>query len=168
MAASKTSRAVADAFDEQAAREKCLRLLARRARSAAELRDRLRRVGFAEEVAEAVLSDLERVGLVNDEDFARSWVASRQPSGRAGRRKLRWELRKKGIAQDLIGRIVDGEVDDEMEMRAAMAVAQRRLRDRPAGKTDVARLRRLLVGRGFEFETVNSVLQKVADEGEHS
>jgi len=167
-ARSKTRRAGAAGLDEQAAREKCLRLLAIRARSAAELRDGMRGVGFGEGVMEAVLLGLERAGLVDDEEFARSWVASRQPSGRSGRRKLRWELRSKGLSEDAIRRAVDEGIDDEMEVRAAMEVVRRRLRGRRAAEQDTARLRRLLVGRGFEFETVSTVLGRMAEEEEHS
>lgn len=151
----------------EAAREKCLRLLSLRARSAEELRDRLKRAGFPEEVTESVLSDLERANLVDDEDFARSWVASRQASGGTGRQKLRWELRRKGISQEIIAEVVDGEIDDETEERQALALARRRLRGQPDEREARARLRRLLLGRGFEFGTVDYVLRRISTEEEH-
>ena len=152
---------------EEAAREKCLRLLELRARSAAELRKRLKGGGFADEVIEPVLSGLAEAKLVDDEEFARSWVSSRQAAGGAGRQKLRWELRGKGISNEIIGRVVDEGVDDETELRQALALAERRLRGRPAEATDRTRLQRLLLGRGFEYGTVEAVLRRVSDEGEH-
>ncbi len=153
---------------EEAAREKCLRLLGLRARSTAELRDRLRRAGFSEEVMESVLSHLAGAKLIDDEQFARTWVAGRQASGGAGRHKLRWELRRKGISNDIIQRVVDEGIDDEAELRRAMALAQARLRGRPPEPKVRARLQRLLLGRGFEYPTVETVLRRISQEGEHS
>ena len=151
---------------EDAAREKCLRLLGLRARSAAELRQRLKEAGFPEEVVEPVLSDLADAKLIDDEDFARAWVSSRQAAGGAGRQKLRWELRGKGISNEIIQRVVDEGVDDETELRHALALAQNRLRGRPAEGSVRARLQRLLLGRGFEYATVDAVLRRISDEGD--
>jgi regulatory protein len=151
---------------QEAAREKCLRLLAVRARSAAELRDRLRGAGFAEEVIENVLGGLGRAGLVDDEEFARSWVASRRGSGTTGRRRLRWELRRKGVPEELIRRTVDEEIDEEEEFRRALDLAQRRLRGEAAEPKALSRLQRLLLSRGFGFETVDKVMRRLSVESE--
>ncbi|MBN1459554.1 MAG: regulatory protein RecX [Armatimonadetes bacterium] len=153
-------------LDADAAREKCLRLLSRRARSEAELRDRLREAGCAEPVAEQVLAGLAATGLIDDEEFARAWVMSRKARGGSGRRKLSWELLRKGVSRELIERVLAEEIDDETERRQAAALARTRLRNR-AGAHDMIRLRRYLLGRGYGFETVDSVLQNISQEGEH-
>ena len=147
--------------DEEAAREKCLRLLATRARAAAELRQRLRLAGFEQNIIETVLADLERADLVNDEEFARQWVAQRVASG-AGRNRLGWELRRKGVREDLIRRAVDEAIDDGTEFEQALGLAQRRLRGQPAEGADLLRLRRFLVGRGYGFGTVERVMRHLA------
>jgi regulatory protein len=149
---------------EEAAREQCLRLLARRARSAEELRRRLRMAGFEQNTVEAVLADLERGGLVDDEEFARLWVAERRRSGQAGRHKLRWELQQKGIARDLIRASVDEAIDDEAEVEQALVAARRRLGNRPADAEALLRLRRFLLGRGYGYGTVEAVLRRISAE----
>lgn len=154
-------------LDEHAAREKCLRLLTLRLRSAAELRARLGDSGFEDKVIGPVLGQLTRSGLVDDEEFARAWVASRQASGGAGRQKLRWELRRKGISEDLIRRVVDEGIADETETEQALCLARKRLKGDLTEAKALARLRRLLLGRGFGFETVDSVLQQLTTEAEH-
>jgi len=137
-----------------------LRLLTVRARSTAELRQRLSGAGFAPEVVEDVLSGLTRRGLLDDEEFARSWVSARRRAGTGGRARLRWELRRKGISPDLVRRVVDEGIDDESEVAAALEVARGRLRDQ-AGPQELARVQRLLRGRGFEQEVVEQVMQRV-------
>ncbi len=49
----------------------------------------------------------------------------------------------------------------------AMELAQRRLRGGPADEKTLARLRRLLLGRGFGSETVDSVLNQIGGQTEH-
>jgi regulatory protein len=152
---------MAQARDGVAARERCVRLLSLRARSAAELRERLERADFAQDTIAEVLGDLKRVGLVDDEDFARSLIASRQASGGVGRRKLRWELRRKGIDEELIRRMIDELTDEETEMQQALHLVERRTEGQSLAPTDVPRLRRLLLGRGFGHGIVESVLQRL-------
>jgi len=126
----------------------------------------LRDAGFTENAIERVLSGLEDAGIINDEEFARLWIASREAAGGAGRRKLVWELRRKGLPRDLIDRVLDEYLDEDAEQSYALALAQKRFRtDRPRAK-EAARLRRLLLGRGFRLETVDSVLQTIMENKE--
>lgn len=164
MSKSKRSDGASASDDREAARQKCLRLLSVRMRSEGELRQRLRKADFAAEAIEDVLSDLARVGLVDDAEFARSWVASRKAAGGSGPRKLWSELRAKGVADDVLRGVLSEEMDEETERSQAMEFARRRLRGRPADDAALGRLRRLLVGRGFGFGTVDSVLASIAAE----
>jgi len=145
-----------------------LRLLSRRARSAQELRGRLRRAGFEADVVEQVLADLGAAGLVDDQEFARSWVASRRAAGGAGRHKLRWELRQKGVAEHLIRQVVDEAITEEMETEQALLLARRRILGEGDAPWELARVRRLLLGRGYGFETVESVMRRIRSEGNNS
>jgi len=150
--------------DPEAAREKCLRLLAVRARSGVELRDRLRRVGFARDVAEKVIADLAGAGLVDDLEFARSWVTGRQAAGGIGKQKLRWELRRKGIANELVERVIEESVDGEAEVEQALLLARKRLSGNDA--KSLARVRRLLASRGFGFDIVDAVMRRISSDTE--
>ncbi|HUU55497.1 MAG TPA: regulatory protein RecX [Armatimonadota bacterium] len=163
---SKRSKGIARSDDEQAARAKCLRLLSRRARSAGELRERLQTGGCDTDVIEGVLSDLEGAGLIDDEEFARSWIASRRASGGAARRRLSWELTRKRVDRDLIDRVLDEELDDQQELDQAAQLARKKLRGRQLDGKELSRLRRHLLGRGFGFDTVDSVLKAVARQRE--
>ena len=145
--------------DAEAARECCLRLLAAHARSAAELRDRLRRAGFATDVVEKVVTGLAGAGLVDDLEFARSWVAGRQAAGGIGKQKLRWELRRKGVANDLIERAIAEGVQEDTEAEQALLLARKRLKGSDA--KDLARVRRLLVSRGFGFDIVDAAMRRI-------
>ena len=64
--------------DESFARAILLRRLEDQPRSRAELAESLAKKNVPAEVATALLDRFEEVGLINDADFARQWVQSRQ------------------------------------------------------------------------------------------
>ena len=152
---------------EHGAREKCLRLLALRPRSAAELRQRLCKDDYNAEVTEAVVAALQEVGLVDDREFARSWIASRQAGGGASRRRLAWELRRKGVPEALIRELVVDSIDDEAETEQARQLARRRMPPETADQRAYQRLRELLLRRGFEYGTVQVVMRELSTVEEH-
>ncbi len=147
-------------LDETAARKKCLRLLSVRARSVAELRQRLMQDGFEQSITDTVTADLTEAGLLDDEEFARSWIASRKTAG-IGRRKLALELRRKGVERRLTERLIAELLDERTEREQAETLARKRL----GAEWDVKaliRIRRLLLSRGYGFGIVDDVLQAIA------
>jgi len=144
------------------AREACLRLLSYRARSRRELAERLERKGFDDGVIHAAVGELEAAGLVDDEEFARSWVRERLANNPRGSRGMRWELRSKGVKEEVIQRTLEQEVSAERELEAALRVAATYVTR--SSEDEPARLRRLagaLRRRGFAFEVIETVLARV-------
>ncbi|WP_305094772.1 recombination regulator RecX [Prescottella sp. R16] len=131
------------------AKDVCLRLLTDRARSRAELEQKLVQKGYPQAVIDTVLGRLTEVGLVDDTAFAEQWVHSRHTYSGRGRRALATELRRKGIddatSQEALSAI---STDDERE-RAAELVRRKLVRttaDDIADRNDRERLMRRLVG----------------------
>jgi regulatory protein len=122
-----------------AARDQCVKLLADRPRTRAELETALRRRGFAAEVIAEVLDRYSDVGMIDDEAFARAWVTSRHHSKGLARRALAGELRRKGVSDDDLGTALD-ELDGDTEIETARALVERRLRaERAAAQRWAAR-----------------------------
>lgn len=118
-----------------------LRLLEARPRSRQELAEALRRRRVPETAVAAVLDRLAAVGLVDDDSFAAAWVDSRHAGRRLGRRALRAELARKGIAGETAEQALST-VSVEDERATAVALVERRLRSL-AGVDDAAKIRRL-------------------------
>jgi len=122
-----------------AARDQCIRLLAVRPRTRAELETALRRRGFDDDVITDVLARYSDVGMIDDEAFARAWVTSRHHSKGLARRALAGELRRKGVAAEDVGAAL-GELDGDTEAATARALVERRLRsERAAARRSAAR-----------------------------
>jgi regulatory protein len=146
--------------------ERALGLLAVRPRSRRELEQRLTAAGFgADEVAD-VLGRLERVGLVDDADFARQLAEQQFVHKRAGRRAVTSALIAKGIAPDLIEAVVAEAPDDE-EARAEELARSKALR---MGSGDSAkafnRLFGLLMRRGYAPQVARQAARRALGVGE--
>ena len=155
--------------DERAvAREAALRLLAVRARSERELFDRLKRKGFDQRVAAAVIASLSEVGLIDDESFARAWAEERVRLRPVGPRRLRQELLAKRVDDDIATRVVDETFREHSELDLARRVVERKAR--VSGGVDGgkrrARLHSLLVRRGFSYEVASAVLKEIEGESD--
>jgi regulatory protein len=126
-----------------AARDACIRLLAVRPRTRAELDTALRRRGFDDDVITDLLDRYSDVGMIDDEAFARAWVTSRHHSKGLAKRALAGELRRKGVADDDLGAALD-ELDGDTEVETARALVERRLRSERAAaqRATVRRARR--------------------------
>lgn len=134
----------------EAAREVALRLLDSRSRSTGELRRAITQKGFSEEIADEVLDRLARVGLVDDEAFARALVADRfRGSGKAGRALVE-EMRRKGLDDASIDEALGGIDEEELRARARELV-DRRLRTMGDAPRDTAyrRLAGMLARKGY-------------------
>lgn len=147
----KTGRAErSDSDPAAAARDICLRLLAGRSRSRAELAEALRRKGVPADVADAVLDRYAEVGLVDDAAYAEIAVRSGHAHRGLGRRALRAQLRRKGVDEEVAQRAVAAVGPEEEEQRARELV-RRKLRIASARDevTLVRRLAAMLARKGY-------------------
>jgi len=144
------------------AKEKALGLLTVRARSRRELLDRLRRSGFDTTLSEEVVADLEVVGLVDDEAFARLWAGERVRLRPVGPMLLRQELRAKGVDQAVTTRILDETYEENPEIELARRASLKKTRKHEGGLPDRerAKLFAYLVRRGFSHEVVAAVVRE--------
>lgn len=152
-----------EADPEQVARTILLDQLTGRARSRAELHDKLRQRDVPDEVATRLLDRFTDVGLVDDEAFARLWVDSRQRSRGLAPRALAQELRRKGVDEQVVREAVS-EVGVDEQREAARALVRKRLRSLRSVDRQTATRRLVgLLGRkgyasGLAFEVVRDEL----------
>lgn len=153
----------------QTAREIALRQLTAADRSTHELHTRLVERGVEDEVARAVVTRFVEVGLLNDAQFARQWVASRAQSRGLSRRVIEAELHTKGIAPELVGQALAG-LDAQAERDTAVRLVQRKAKATRhlEHQVRVRRLVGMLARKGYSpevaFEVVKSVLARESED----
>lgn len=124
------------------AREICLRQLAVRPRTRAELSAALTQRGIDDEVAAQVLDRYGEVGIIDDQAFARAWVTSRHHSRGLAKTALASELKRKGVDAEAVGIALD-QLDPEAEAETARALVERKLRS-DSGRDPAGTARRLV------------------------
>ncbi len=110
----------------EAARQICLRLLTAGPRTRTQLATALRKRRIPGEVAEAVLSRLADVGLIDDAAFAQAWVDTRHHGRGLARRALSAELRQRGVADEPV-RMAVGSLGPQDEAAMARQLIARRV-----------------------------------------
>jgi regulatory protein len=127
------------------------RAIARRERTAAEMRALLERRPFEPDAIDAALAVLQAAGFLDDAAYARRFAEDKRVLERWGRERIARDLSRRGIAPDLIERALAGQ-DRGAELGAALELLAERLPEPPASDRDRDRAWRLLVRRGYEPE----------------
>jgi regulatory protein len=136
---------------------RALNLLGYRARSEAELRERLRRYGYGEETIEVVVLRLRELGYLDDAEFAR--LKAHQHARRYGSRRVSVELRKSGVGEDVVREVVQEEFAGRYEAEDARAAAARRYNGR-GSDAEARRVYGFLVRRGYSAEVCAQVARE--------
>lgn len=145
---------------QEVAFQKAVSLLSRRPRAENEIRRKLEASGFDEASIDATLTRLREAGLAGDRQFAQLWVENRSEFRPRGRRMLAFELRQKGVQEEIIQEALN-EAGDEHEL--ARQAAQKYARRLAGLERDAfwKKLTAFLIRRGFGYATVKEVVEEV-------
>ncbi len=133
-----------------------------RPRSESELSERLRQRGFDDDCIEVVLTKLKEGGLVDDMAFAQFWRDNRESFNPRSQWLTKLELRQKGVASDIIDKVIDTVNDEDSAYRVALD----KVRNLPL--SDYQLFRRRLGGylkrRGFGYGVINHTVGRLWQE----
>ena len=148
------SEAVFDS-EKSVAFERAMDYLGRGMKTAKQMRDYLDKKGYEHRVVEYVVAKLKDYRYVDDDAYAKLFVE--RNSATKGDRRLKQELIQKGIA---VSRAEEYAVtDDEQALSNATRLAERYMRNKPTTIKSLQSLQRYLLGRGYGFDIVNTVVR---------
>lgn len=142
------------ASDFGKAYERALMFAMLRPRSVREVQDYARRKKWTPEDAELIIQKLITKCYLSDSVFARSWVQSRALGNKTSIRKLRLELKQKGVADDVVNEALEVSAYDELDALRAIIAKKRKL----ARYGDDQKLMRYLATQGFSFDDIKTAL----------
>jgi regulatory protein len=139
--------------------DRLLNLFSYRMRSEWEVRDYLRRKQVDESQTTQLIERMQKLGYINDEVFARSWVENRRFGKPTSQRKLRAELQAKRIDRGIVDKILneDASQTDEMDVLRQL-VAKKRAR-----YPDDVKFMQYLARQGFGYDDIKRAI-KPSDE----
>jgi len=146
----------------QEAKEYAFLLLKFRLRSEKELFLRLKKKGFQEQVIKQTLAFLKEKKFIDDNLFAKSWIESRLKRP-LGLRRIREELKLKGLAEEIIESKINQAKKDYSEEDCVRKIAQDKF-DKLKGVEPFNAKRRVygfLLRRGFSPEIVIDVVNQL-------
>jgi regulatory protein len=143
--------------------DRAMKYLSGRLHSREELRKKLIRQEYSQQLIDEVLDELKRLGYVDDERFAKTKALSAAQHKHHGPRRAMMELMRAGVKKD-VAEVAVGEVyesnDNVAEARKLAQKQAARLR-----KLDPQVARRRLVGmlqrRGFDYDSIKPVIEEV-------
>lgn len=125
--------------------------LGKRDRTAAEIRRHLAAKDIGAPAAEAAVAELERMGYLDDNRYARTFAEDRRALDGWGPERIQRRLLELGVDPEHVASAI-GERDGEAELEAALELLRRRCREVPASERERERALRVLVRKGYDLE----------------
>ena len=127
-------------------------MLARRPCSTGEISQNLRRHRYADDVIGLVICKLEKENLLNDQEFSELWIQQR--SRKYGSRRIRQELRTKGVPESTAEEALSSLSEEEMLESATVLAAKAWSKAKPGEDLRKTRQRIIasLVRKGFDWD----------------
>lgn len=143
----------------EVAYQKALQFINYRPRSIEETRRRLFKKGFSEEVVEKTIAKLLERKWLDDLEFSRQWIENRNTFRPRSDRLLSYELRLKGVADDIIQLALEKFGGDENEL-AYQAGTKKAKQCRKCPKLDFQKKVGGYLGRrGFHYGIVKPTVE---------
>jgi regulatory protein len=145
--------------------ERAFRLLAYKPRSVAELRERLLgKEGADRSTVDQVISRLEELGYLNDEQFAAGYAASRLNMKPLGRTRLRHDLKRKKLPARTVEHALDEAYAEQSEEELIDRAIDKRIRLKgpPGSPEEAKKLLDYLIRRGFGYDLALRKIRQIA------
>ena len=134
------------------------RYLGHRDRSVAEVRKHLLLKEVDADVVDAVLEELERQGYLDDARFAERFADDKRRLEGWGPDRIARKLAEAGVARAHVDAVL-AQRDGEDELRAAVALLERKLREPPADDRAKERALGFLIRKGYDLELAHDAIR---------
>ncbi len=148
--------------DFRRAKDAVFRLLKVRLRSEQEIQERLRRKQFSQEIIEKIIQYFKEITLIDDLQFTQKWISSRllKPFGI---NRIRYELKTKGIQDEIIQQELRKITDDYPEEEIVLNLARKQVSKHKNVEPNKLkhRIYGYLARKGFRSEIILKALKKL-------
>lgn len=143
-----------------AARAAAARIVGRNSMSCMTLLKKLREKGVADDDAKEALNWLIDLGIMDDRQYGQILLAHYRSRG-FGNRRIREEMRNRGIQREDIDALLTEEVDMQCEI---CAFIQKRARGQEIDEKLRAKITNALIRRGHSYEAISSAFRQIKED----
>ncbi|MGI6098117.1 MAG: regulatory protein RecX [Dethiobacteria bacterium] len=146
--------------DEKKAYQLALRCLAYRSRTCEEMKRYLKTKGFSDLITRNTIEKLKRQAYLDDRQFCVDWIYYRQQKG-IGSVRLAYELKQKGVPQNIIKENIQSLINIESEYQKAASLLEQFVQKK-GGQPAIKLYRQagsFLTRRGFPQSIIRSLIE---------
>ncbi|MBR1736566.1 MAG: regulatory protein RecX [Firmicutes bacterium] len=144
-------------------KDKAASLLAHSPKTKKELKERLLKEDYPEDIIQRVTDLLEKYGYIDDEAYARAYIQDKFNLKGYGRKKLQYELYMKGIPKDTAEKIIDEFDLDEAGKALSLLKQKYGEISSPDPKTK-QKMYGYLLRRGYGYDIISECFSKIDTE----
>ena len=122
-----------------------------------QLRDYLKKKDYNPTTIDYVIDKLKEYDYLNDENFAKAYILTY--SKKYGKLKLKSQLKMKGIKDSIIDSLLEDVQSDSIDL-----VAKKYMKNKDLTYENLQKLMRFLYSRGYEFDDINSCVNRLKGE----
>ena len=151
-----------------AARDSAVKYLGRGMKSIKQVEDKLAEKEYSAESIQEVVELLSQRGYLDDVAYATAFINQKTKLNNFGRYRIEQELRGKGVSEGDIQTAYQNMQDDgdaESDLTLAIRAIEKKVRHKglPDDPKELQKLKSYLARRGFDFETIDKVLEETED-----
>ena len=135
--------------------DKCLKLLSV-PKTEKQVKDYLFGKGYTKKTVDYCIEKLNEYNYLNDEAFANLYVKSY--SLKKGKRLLEFELKSKGVSQEIINNVLANYESKEEDL---LFLAEKFIKNKEKNKKTAQKLTAHLFSKGFSLDEINPVVKKL-------
>ena len=142
----------------QACFDKALTFISSAVRTEKQIKDRLIKYGYLEEIVVKAIEKLKSYGYVDDEDYAKRYASTYK--GVKGKRLIKLELKQKGVSEK------DAETalsDIERQQEACDRLAEKYLKNKEKDQKNILKCYKYLLSKGFDYDEAKQAVDKFND-----
>lgn len=147
----------------ETAKKRALRILERMPRTKKQLRDKL--VGdkrYSDEIIDMVIAYVEEYHYIDDRQYAVDYINNRKLT--KGIRVLLYELRNKGIEEDILDELKEEFSDMDSTEAIRNLIRKKGIDPNNEDRKQRERLYRFLLSKGFSYSDISSVFSNIEEE----
>lgn len=144
------------------ARDKAFEILSHKPLSKKELEDKLSEKGYDKAIVFEVTEELSSLGYINDRDYAALFMEHCM-SKMWGKKKIRYEMKQKGLCDEIINEALCELEEDDMEDEMTELIISRYGRDDLTDMKTKMRITRYFASRGFDFSVIDKAIRKAIE-----
>ena len=143
---------------EKRAKLRAMHLLERMDRTEAELRSKLKKDLYPEDIVEIAIQYVKGFGYINDRGYARRFVESRQ--GSKSRLEIKMSLLQRGISKEIVSEVLEECYANQDESVAIQKLLEKkRFSSESATEEEKRKMYGYLFRKGFRYEDIRQVIQ---------